>query len=120
MNKLTAEKKLELVRRLRETSDYNQSKLSYGSRLLYGEEESAKAEGYIPGISILLRSIVAILLFIGIAAIRLSGLELFGFDYNRLHAYLSETIDLNSFDFTEDLPYTLTVEKTKNNSISTE
>ncbi len=105
MKSISPEKKLELVRRIREESNQNQSLIA-GRETILGT-----SEGSITGIKrhslMKLRIMSALLLFLFCIWAKYGGGGEF-LQYDELQTALQQEIELNAIDFMDELPYTLT------------
>lgn len=104
MKSISPEKKLELVRRIREESHQNQSLMTGRESILNPSEPEGIIRHPRSGKA---RIMLAVLLFLFCLWTKYTGgLELM--QYEDLRLALRQEIDLNAIDFIEDLPYTLT------------
>ncbi len=101
----STDKKLELIRRIREESNHNQTIITGREDILKDPVEHG--QNHKKGFLLKLRSIVAMMLFLLCFWCQKVDTNLDFFDYEQITTYLSEEINLNSIDFMEDIPYTL-------------
>ncbi|MDO5573381.1 MAG: hypothetical protein Q4G60_05295 [bacterium] len=105
MKTISPEKKLELVRRIREESNQNQSVMT-GRETILSTSGPKQVEGKLPNYR-KLRFLLAVSLFLFCFWVKYTGSDQI-IGYEDLKAVLKQEIDLNGIDFIEDLPYTLT------------
>ncbi|MGN0157212.1 MAG: hypothetical protein ACI39N_08175 [Lachnospiraceae bacterium] len=115
MENISLERKLELVRTIRERQDDNFEQMRKREKILYGKEsyshpisslDSANAPAFLSG-SFKLRLFLSIVLFL-----LFFFMDIYQYHYHILSSSfivekVSETFSVNSFDFISQFPYTL-------------
>lgn len=116
MSDITAEKKLALIRSIREENDRNRMSMRNRQNILYGyyydkcdtefadnPTDMSKCFNRSLGIRIL----VAIVLFSVYVILDYTGTSFFSLDTTVISTSLMENYDLNAIDFIEEISYTL-------------
>ena len=116
MSDISIERKLELIRSIREADSRNRSSLRQQQHILYGRRYdddfiSSEADTAAPGrnkISTLgLRSLLAIILFSFYVILDYTGGEWFSVNAQKAFTYIEENYASNGFAFMEEITYTL-------------
>lgn len=120
MSDISIERKLELIRSIRETDSRNRSSLKRHQHILYGQKydndftvgEADMAGMEYPGrkgkISTLgMRSLLAIILFSFYVILDYTGGEWFSVNAGKAFAYIEENSSSNGFAFMQEITYTL-------------
>lgn len=106
MKRHSTEKKLELIKRIREESTHNQS-LIMGRESILSDPDMER--NHVSGFSFMkVRIMLTIFLFLFCVWYKNTTTSSDEFNYEELRASLQTEIDLNSIDFIGELPYTLT------------
>ncbi len=107
MKKISTEKKLELIKRIREESNHNQSLITGRESILSDSGREAIGGGHFGFGKV--RLFLSILLFLFCLWFRFSvGETSESMNYESLRHLLQEEINLNTIDFIGELPYNLT------------
>ena len=105
MKTISPEKKLELVRKIREESNQNQSVMT-GRETILNTPGPKQMESKLPNCR-KLRFLLAVSLFLFCFWVKYTGSDQI-IGYEDLKVVLKQEFDLNGIDFIENLPYTLT------------
>lgn len=112
MSDLTAERRLALVRHIREENERNRTNIQSRQQILYGQDGSL-SEPYFSDMppqnaSFGLRFLAALTLFILFVLWSRSGASVFGQDPAVIGSLLQTNYELKNIDFVEKITYTLT------------
>lgn len=120
MSDISIEKKLELIRSIRETNSRNRSSLRQHAHILYGDkydtnifhDDADMTDSPYPNrkgkISTLgIRALLAVMLFSLYVILDYTGGEWFSLNAGKLFTYIEENYSSNAFAFMEEITYTL-------------
>ena len=119
MSDISIERKLELIRSIREANNRNRSSIRQHQHILYGRRydddfissEADMADTADPGrrksSTLGLRSLLAIILFSFYVILDYTGGEWFSVNAENAFAYIEENYSSNGFAFMEEITYTL-------------
>ena len=133
MKEITAERRLELIRLIREENNHNRMKLRTREHILYGKREDSFAQGYTGNYEeaaaetgyfsgnaengekenskvfsgLWVRTLLATVLFAVYVILDFSGGSLFSVNSNDIHNRISKNCTSNVIDFMEEITYTL-------------
>ena len=116
MSDITAEKRLELIRNIREENNRNRSKLRNRESILYGQnyDDSVTRDtvevtetSTRPASSLGIRIVIAIVLFSIFIIFEYTEKTFFSINSTIIYKYLQENYTWESFDFIEDITYNL-------------
>lgn len=118
MEHISSEKKMELIRTIREENERNKGKMRNRESILFGgassyqQQPSESAQEFRPvKSSFRLRLLLAIALFAGYLVMDMGKLDISGVTAEIVHAGINKSFSANLFDFIEDFPYTQKVDQ---------
>lgn len=116
MSDITAERRLELIRNIREENNRNRMNMRNRESILYGqnydkvvtyEEEKTSTTSTTQGGMLFFRILAAIILFSLFVILDYNKATWFSLNTDIICNYLKENYTLNSFDFIKEITYTL-------------
>ncbi len=110
MNDISADRRLELIRSVREEQARNYMTMQRRESVLYGSNLSMPAQSMDRSVApinagLKLRIAIALILFLGFLILDKNHYTFLSLDSSDVITAISE--EVNSFDFMEDIPYTL-------------
>lgn len=116
MSDITAEKRMELIRNIREENSRNRMNLRTRENILYGHSYDSAVANEVTNTTISsekafstlgIRILAAVILFSLFIILDYTKQTWFSLDSARICKYLQENYTPNSFDFIEEITYTL-------------
>lgn len=114
--KISSEKKLQLIQRIRKEHQINQDTIQGREAFLYGKNVPYEVftgtgmgtEGELQPVSTFrFRAVISLFLFIAIYTAAVGGRSIFGIEMSQVYQAVETDYSANLFDFIDEIPYTL-------------